>query len=135
LDQAAIFIFIAGTYTPILVLLGEGIGEWLLPMVWVIAVAGVVLKVLVPGKFGRIAIPLHLVMGWGGMLVVKEIMTELHPMTIWLLVAGGVSYSIGIIFHLDEKMRFHNVFWHVAVVIGMTLHLMAIANCMVLSRM
>lgn len=135
LDQAAIFVFIAGTYTPILVLIGDGIGKWMLPGIWALAGLGVALKLFVPDKFGRVAIGLHLAMGWAGLIVADEISRELHEMTIWLLVAGGVSYTIGVVFHVRESMWFHNVLWHIAVVVGMTLHLLAIANCMVFSRM
>lgn len=135
MDQAAIFVFIAGTYTPILVLIGEGAGEWMLPTIWCIAGIGVALKLFVPDRFGRMAIILHLAMGWAGLIVAEEIATELHEMTIWFLVAGGVSYTIGIFFHVKEDMWFHNVLWHLAVVVGMTLHLLAIANCMVFSRL
>ena len=65
----------------------------------------------------------------------QTLATALPPVSFWLLVAGGITYSAGIIFHLWEKLKFQNVLWHVFVVAGSILHLWAIFDCMVLSRL
>ena len=136
LDQAAIFLFIAGTYTPFLAVIGgTRDGQLLSVIVWGAAIVGIALKLIVPQRFGRFAILLYLGIGWSGVLVFQTLAAVLPPVTLWLMVAGGVTYSAGIIFHLWEKLKFQNVLWHVFVVAGSILHLWAIFDCMVLSRL
>ena len=136
LDQAAIFLFIAGTYTPFLAVMGgTHDGQLLTVLVWGAAIVGIALKLIVPQRFGRLAIVLYLAIGWSGVLVFQTLSTILPPMAFWLLVAGGITYSAGIIFHLWEKLKFQNVLWHIFVVAGSILHLWAIFDCMVLSRL
>ncbi len=136
LDQAAIFLFIAGSYTPFLAVLGQANGATLLTVVvWGAALIGIALKLIVPEKFGRLAVLLYLGIGWSGVLVFHSLATVLPPVTLWLLVAGGVTYSAGIVFHLWERLKFQNVLWHCFVVAGAILHLWAILDCMVLSRL
>lgn len=136
LDQAAIFLLIAGTYTPLLALLGHGqMGDLMLAGVWGAALVGIALKLIVPQHFGRLALILYLGIGWSGVLVFKSLATALPPTTLWLLLAGGVAYSSGVIFHVWERLRFHNVLWHCFVVLGATLHLWAVLDVMVLKRL
>lgn len=135
LDQAAIFLFIAGSYTPFLAMLGQTGGAPLLTViVWGAATVGIALKLIVPEKFGRLAILLYLGIGWSGVLVFGTLAATLPPIALWFLIAGGITYSAGIIFHMWERLKFQNVLWHVFVVAGATLHLWAILDCTVLSR-
>ena len=136
LDQAAIFLFIASTYTPFLVLLGAtpfniGLGV----LVWGAALTGMLLKLLVPQRFGRGAIVLYLGIGWSGVLMLQGLAAHLPTVSLWLLVAGGLTYSVGVVFHLWEKLNFHNALWHGFVVVGASLHLISVLDCMVLSRL
>lgn len=136
LDQAAIFLFIAGTYTPFLSLVWgtpEGLG--LTIFVWGATLVGIALKLIVPMHFGRLAILLYLAIGWSGILVFQHLSAALPASALWLLLAGGLTYSFGIIFHLWEKLKFYTALWHLFVVIGATLHLIAIFDAMVLSRL
>lgn len=136
LDQAAIFLFIAGTYTPFLALLGHtATGTVMMAVVWGGSLVGIALKLIVPERFGRLAIPLYLGIGWSGVVVFQSLAATLPASTLWLLVAGGVVYSLGVVFHLWERLRFRNVVWHGFVVVGATLHLVAIFDCMVFSRL
>lgn len=136
LDQAAIFLFIAGTYTPFLAVMAHtSAGQWLTILVWSAALVGVALKLIVPQRFGRVAILLYLGIGWSGVLVFQTLASVLPPVDFWLVIAGGVTYSTGIIFHLWERLKFQNVLWHVFVVAGSLCHLWAIFDCMVLSRL
>lgn len=136
LDQAAIFLFIAGTYTPFLAILGGSASRILmLVLVWGAALVGIALKLIVPERFGRLAILLYLGIGWSGVLVFQQLASTLPPVALWLLVAGGVLYSLGVIFHLWERLRFQNVVWHGFVVVGAMLHLGAILDAMVISRL
>lgn len=126
LDQAAIFLLIAGTYTPLLSMLGGSTTrEVMLAIVWGAAIIGIALKLLVPERFGRLALVLYLGIGWSGVAVFGSLAEVVPANTLWLLLAGGVAYCSGIIFHLWERLRFHNVLWHCFVVMGASLHLWA----------
>ncbi len=136
LDQAAIFLFIAGTYTPFLVLLGAT--PWNIALgsiIWGAALTGMALKLFVPHRFGRGALLLYLGIGWSGVLVIQALAAHLSPASLWLLIGGGVVYSLGVIFHLWEKLQFHNAVWHGFVVTGASLHLLSMLDVMVLSRL
>ena len=135
-DQAAIFLFIAGTYTPFLAVLGGTTsGVLMTTFVWGASLIGVALKLIVPERFGRLAIVLYLAIGWSGILVFQSLAQTLPATTMWLLLAGGVTYSLGIVFHLWEKLKFQNALWHVFVVTGASLHLWAVIDCMVIHRL
>ena len=136
LDQAAIFLFIAGTYTPFLAVLGgTPAANMLTVLVWGAALVGVALKLIVPERFGRLAIILYLAIGWSGVLVFQTLAPTLPPTSFWLVIAGGITYSVGIIFHLWERLKFQNVLWHVFVVAGSICHLWAVFHVMVLDRL
>lgn len=135
LDQAAIFLFIAGTYTPFLSLVwGTPQGTGLTIFVWSAALIGIALKLIVPMRFGRLAILLYLLIGWSGVFVFQALASTVPASAMWLLVSGGLAYSLGIIFHLWEKLSFQNVLWHAFVVVGACLHLVAVFDAMVISR-
>lgn len=135
-DQAAIFLFIAGTYTPFLAVLGGTTsGIAMTTFVWGASLVGVALKLVVPERFGRLAILLYLAIGWSGVLVFQSLAQTLPSSTLWLLLAGGITYSLGIIFHLWERLLFQNALWHVFVVGGASLHLWAVIDCMVVHRL
>lgn len=126
LDQAAIFLLISGTYTPILATLGPTpVAVGLLTAIWAASIVGIALKIFVPERFGRVAIVLYLAIGWSGLLVFQNLASILPPTSLWLILAGGIVYSLGIIFHLWEKLRFQNAVWHSFVVLGASLHLWA----------
>jgi hemolysin III len=135
-DQAAIFLFIAGSYTPFLAVMGgTTTAVWMTAFVWGASLIGVALKLIVPERFGRMAIVLYLAIGWSGVVVFQSMAQALPNSTLWLLLAGGVTYSLGVVFHLWEKLKFHNALWHVFVVAGASLHLWAVIDCMVVHRL
>ncbi|MGV8833312.1 MAG: PAQR family membrane homeostasis protein TrhA [Devosia sp.] len=134
-DQAAIFLFMAGSYTPFLAVIGGTTsGVLMTTFVWGASLIGVALKLIVPEHFGRLAIALYLAIGWSGILVFQSLAQTLPHSTMMLLLAGGVTYSLGIIFHLWEKLKFQNALWHVFVVGGASLHLWAVIDFMVIHR-
>ena len=135
LDQAAIFLFIAGSYTPFLAVIGgTTTGVVMTSFVWGASLIGVALKLIVPEHFGRLAIALYLAIGWSGILIFQSLAQTLPHSTMMLVLAGGVTYSLGIIFHLWEKLKFQNALWHVFVVGGASLHLWAVIDFMVIHR-
>ena len=75
------------------------------------AAAGVAIKVALPGRFDRLSIALYLLIGWSGLLIWESV-SLLPAMTLWLIVAGGILYSIGVIFHIWESLPFQNAIWH-----------------------
>lgn len=131
-DQAAIFLFIAGTYTPFLSLVwGSPQGLGVTIFVWSATLIGIALKIIVPQHFGKLAILLYLAIGWSGVLIFKELANAIPATALWLLVAGGITYSAGITFYLREQMKFNTAIWHTFVVVGASLHLIAIFDSMV----
>jgi hemolysin III len=83
----------------------------LLAVVWAASVLGVVLKLAFPGRLDRLSIVLYLVIGWSGILLWQSI-AELPATSLWLMLAGGLLYSIGVIFHVWESLPFQNAIWH-----------------------
>lgn len=134
LDHSAIFLLIAATYTPFLQAgAHEPLIALMLAFIWAAAIGGITLKCLFPGRYDRLAILLYLGMGWSGVLIAAPLSQYLSPVTIWLIVAGGVIYSLGVIFHVWEKLRFQNAIWHGFVVAAAAVHYSAVMTCFSLS--
>jgi hemolysin III len=130
-DHSAIYLLIAGTYTPFLALLKSGAAFAVLALcMWSSAFAGMFLKIALPGRFDRISIALYLLLGWSGVMAYDYFAPVLPVATIWLLVLGGIFYSLGTIFHLWENLRFQNVIWHVFVLIAAACHYWAVLTCL-----
>jgi len=126
-DHSAIYLLIAGTYTPFIAQLKISFASGgLLTGVWLTAGFGIVLKLVLPGHFDRVAIVLYLLLGWSGVMVYDSIIASLPGLTLWLLAAGGVLYSVGIIFHLWRSLRFHNAIWHGFVLLAASCHYTAV---------
>jgi len=99
-DHSAIYVLIAGTYTPFLMRLGESaVAHILLAIVWITSGVGVVLKIAMPGRFDRLSIVLYLLIGWSGVLAWESI-AQLPSIALWLILAGGVLYTLGVVFHV-----------------------------------
>lgn len=129
-DHSAIYLMIAGTYTPFVGQLKDGVASaGLLLGVWLTAIIGVALKLLMPGRFDRMAIALYLILGWSCVVAYGPISAALPNASLWLLVAGGVLYSIGVIFHAWRKLRFHNAIWHGFVLAAACCHYSAVLAC------
>ena len=128
LDHGAIYLLIAGTYTPFtLGVLGGPWGWTLFALVWALAIIGVSLK-----AFDRISHPfwstgLYLVMGWLVLIAAKPLLASIAPPGLVLLAAGGLAYTLGIVFFaLDSRMRYGHFVWHLFVVAGTTCHFFAV---------
>ena len=125
LDHTAIYIKIAGTYTPFTVFAGS---HWLafLTGLWAAACAGSSLKVLAPERFRLAGLALYLAMGWAGVAMAPELFAALAPATLWLILGGGVVYTAGGGFFLMEMMPFHNTIWHVFVLVASVIFFAAV---------
>lgn len=128
-DHSAIYVLIAATYTPFIVQMKtSAISIALLTGVWSVAAIGVVLKLFFPGRFDRLSIGLYLAMGWSGVVAFDAIVTVLPAPTLWLLAAGGILYSAGVIFHVWERLRFQNAIWHGFVLLAAACHYFAVLD-------
>jgi hemolysin III len=129
-DHSAIYVMIAGTYTPFIGQMKDDfVSIGLLIGVWLTAVVGVTLKLLLPGRFDRLAVVLYLILGWSGALVYEPVAVALPSLSIWLLAAGGALYSAGVVFHGWQSLRFQNAIWHSFVLVAACCHYSAILYC------
>jgi len=126
LDHAAIFIMIAGSYTPFTLVVGGGAGHSMLSAVWAIAAIGVAIKLRFPRRFDKLSVLLYLAQGWIVLLALDPIVASLPGRALWLLLAGGIVSTLGVPFHLMEWMRFHNAIWHLFVLGGASCQFVAI---------
>ena len=124
LDHCSIFLLIAGTYTPVLLVLISGsIGWWFFGIQWLFVLIGIYFKIYYTGKYETLSILLYLLMGW--MVVFKwDILTGVISNSAFtLLLGGGIAYSIGIVFYLfDTKIKYFHFIWHLFVITGSLLH-------------
>ncbi|RDD60389.1 PAQR family membrane homeostasis protein TrhA [Ferruginivarius sediminum] len=133
LDHAAIFVMIAGTYTPfMLVRLENGWAAGFCLFVWLTAAAGVALKLLFPRRYERVSLVLYLLLGWSAVVIAEPLLDTLSPDVLALLLAGGLLYSIGVIFHTAHGLRFHNAIWHSMVLAAAVLHYIAVLSAVAL---
>lgn len=129
IDHSAIYILIAATYTPFLAQMKlSPISIALMVGVWSVAAIGVVLKLFFPGRFDRLSIGLYLAMGWSGVVAYDAIVDTLPSMTLWLIAAGGLLYTAGVIFHVWERLRFQNAIWHGFVLLAASCHYVAVLD-------
>ncbi len=124
-DHAAIYLLIAGTYTPFTLMMGRT-GLWLLAWVWLVAAAGIVLKLAFPDRFDRLSAVFYLGLAWSGAIIFGPLLERLPMEIIWLLIVGGIIYSAGVPFHLWKKLRFHKAIWHGFVLTGAMCHYCAV---------
>ena len=134
-DHAAIYLLIAGTYTPFVAQLESGLTAGLMSaIIWGAAISGMCVKLFLPGRFDRLAIVFYLAMGWSGVVFAQPLLATLPTATIWLMLAGGVVYSAGVVFFAWQSLRFQSALWHGFVVLGAALHLAAVLDCLVIDR-
>lgn len=127
LDHSAIYLMIAGTYTAVLAQMNSTAASiGLLVAIWMTAAVGIALKVLFPGRFDRLSLLLYLLLGWCGCLLIGPIATALPSVSLWLLAIGGIIYTMGVIFHRWESLRFQNAIWHGFVLVAACCHYWAI---------
>lgn len=125
IDHSAIFMLIAGTYTPILLLvIPFPLSVALLAMTWYLAITGIIYSCLTL-KFKGLSTGLYLVMGWLSVFLAWHIWNNTSHLAVWLLLIGGLFYSVGCVFYLSKKKYMHSV-WHVFVMAGAVAHYLSI---------
>jgi hemolysin III len=130
-DHSAIYLLIAGTYTPFLAQTKNVLGSAGLGLgVWLSAAIGMALKLALPGRFDRLAIVLYLLLGWSGVIAYDTLASALPSASLWLLAIGGILYSLGVVFHVWRGLRFHNAIWHGFVLLAASCHYAAVLACL-----
>jgi hemolysin III len=133
-DHSAIYVLIAATYTPFIMALKESyLAIAMLAGVWCAAIGGVILKLALPGRYDRLAVGLYLALGWSGVMLYDAVVKAVPPLSLWLVVAGGVLYTLGVIFHAWQRLRFQNAIWHGFVLLGAACHYTAILDLIILT--
>ena len=128
MDHCAIYVLIAGTYTPVTLLSIRGAWGWsLFGVVWGIAIAGVLVKTLFVGRFERLSIGLYVLLGWVGLIGLEPLIENLSWPALALFGSGGFLFSIGVlVFYRWHRLPYHNLLWHLFVLAGAMTHYFAI---------
>jgi len=126
-DHASIFLLIAGTYTPFMLVNLRGPWGWsIFGVVWGLAVVGLVFKLFFTGRFGIVSTVVYILMGWMALIAIKPMLELIPPGGLWLILAGGLAYTGGVVFYAMKKLPYHHAIWHVFVLCGSVCHFLAV---------
>ena len=126
-DHCAIYLLIAGTYTPFtLVGLRGPTGWWLFGTIWTLALAGVVFKLFYTGRFKRLSTLIYIAMGWLVLVAAKPMMAVLDRTALAWLIAGGLAYTLGTVFYMRPQWPYSHAIWHLFVIAGSVCHYIAV---------
>ena len=126
-DHCAIFLLIAGSYTPFTLGVLRGPWGWtLLAIIWILAVAGIAMKVIAGHRHWWLSMVLYIVMGWLAIVAIKPILTLVPLPGILLILAGGIAYSGGLAFFAAHRLRYNHFIWHLFVMAGTVCHYLAV---------
>ncbi|GAB7256049.1 PAQR family membrane homeostasis protein TrhA [Polaribacter sp. OB-PA-B3] len=128
-DHAAIYVLIAGSYTPFcLVGLGDSLGNYMVVFVWLFALLGIILKLFFTGKYDKLSTAMYLLMGWQVVFFISPLIDSLSSFSLNFLFYGGISYSVGAILYSIRKMPYNHAIFHLFVLLGSFCHFLAIYN-------
>ncbi|AUI84957.1 hemolysin III family protein [Vibrio azureus] len=126
-DHCAIYLLIAGSYTPfLLVSLRTPLAIGLMTTIWIIALIGIIMKVAFVYRFEKLSLATYLIMGWLSLVVIYQLVLHMDSQGVILLALGGLVYSIGVIFYVAERIPFNHAIWHGFVLAGCMCHFFAI---------
>lgn len=126
-DHCAIYLLIAGTYTPfLLVALDTPLAQGLMVVIWGLALAGVVFKLIFINRFKKVSLFTYLMLGWLSLVVIYQLYLHLDGTGLLLLGLGGLIYSLGVIFYVVKRIPYNHAIWHLFVLGGSLCHFMAI---------
>ena len=127
LDHAAIFLMIAGTYTPFTLGVLRGAWGWtLFGLVWGLALAGIVLTAAGGVRYPKLTTSLYLAMGWLIVIAIKPLWLRMQPEGLFWLLAGGIAYTVGVVFYTAKRVRYCHFVWHLFVLAGTACHFIAV---------
>ena len=122
-DHISIYLLIAGTYTPVLLIaIPNSLGWTLFWVVWGIAAFGLILKLFFTGRFDNLSTLLYLAMGWLALIPYSELTAALDSAAMGWLIAGGISYTVGVLFYAIERIPYNHFIWHLFVLGGASCH-------------
>ena len=134
-DHSAIYLLIAGTYTPFLLLNLRGAWGWsLFGVVWGLAFAGIVFKFWFVDHFQHLSTAIYVAMGWLVIIAAKPVIEHVPTVTLLWIVAGGLLYSSGVVFYVWKRLPYSHVVWHLFVLAGSTCHYFAVLRSVLLAR-
>lgn len=134
-DHCAIYVLIAGTYTPFTLVGLRGAWGWgLFAGIWTLALAGIVFKLFFTGRFKRLSTALYIAMGWLVVIAIKPLLANLDASTLGWLLAGGLSYTLGTVFYHRPSMRYSHAIWHLFVIGGSVCHYIAVMAHVIQAR-
>lgn len=126
-DHCAIYLLIAGTYTPFLLVgLDSPLAKGLMIVIWGLALAGILFKLTIGHRFKVLSLMTYLLMGWLSLVVIYQMVMKLAPGSVTLLAAGGVVYSLGVIFYVNKRIPYNHAIWHGFVLGGSACHFFGI---------
>lgn len=129
LDHCAIYLLIAGTYTPFMLVSVRGVVGWsIFGVIWGLAVAGVVLKCFCVYRFKKLSVAVYVGMGWLCVLAGKQMWTALSGTSLLLLLLGGLTYTLGVIFYVWKRLPYNHAIWHLFVMAGSILHFFSVLH-------
>jgi hemolysin III len=127
LDHAAIFLMIAGTYTPFTLVAIDGVwGIGLCLLVWAVAVGGILVELLAPARSDNLLVAAYILLGWVILVALAPLSTAVSLAGLILLVAGGVLYTVGVVFHVWTSLPYQNAIWHGFVLVAAACHYLAV---------
>lgn len=123
-DHSTVFLLIAGTYTPFMLITLKGTTKGLVIFitVWAVAILGIILNSISVNKFAKLSLVLYIVMGWSIVFAIGNVVAALPAGGVWLLFLGGVCYTGGVAFYLAKKIKYMHSIWHLFVLAGSVLH-------------
>lgn len=127
-DHSSVFLLIAGTYTPfmLITLQGSTKGLVIFTIVWAAAVLGIVLNAISVNRFARLSLLLYIAMGWSVVFAIGDVVNALPKGGVWLLILGGICYTAGVAFYVIKKVKYFHSIWHLFVLAGSALHYLCI---------
>lgn len=126
-DHASIYLLIAGTYTPFALVTLKGPWGWtIFGIVWGLAIAGIILKIFYTGRFNTLSTVLYILLGWIILIAISPLTAALPIIGLYWLLAGGISYTVGAVFFLMNKIPFNHAIFHVLIIIGSICHFVAV---------
>ncbi|MFD2566679.1 PAQR family membrane homeostasis protein TrhA [Pseudotenacibaculum haliotis] len=126
-DHAAIYVLIAGTYTPFTIIVLEGTVGWVLfGLTWGFALTGIILKLFYTGRFDKLSTLMYILMGWQIIFAIKPLMKNFSEEGLYWLIAGGIFYTIGAVLYSIKKLPYYHATFHVFVVLGSFSHFLSI---------
>ncbi|MBN2376559.1 MAG: hemolysin III family protein [Sedimentisphaerales bacterium] len=126
-DHSAIYLLIAGSYTPFMLVNLRGAWGWsILGVIWACAILGIILKIVCVDRFEKLSVAVYIGMGWICLIAFKQIMIHVPFLSVVLLALGGLSYTLGIIFYAWRKLPYNHGIWHLFVLGGSTLHFFSV---------